>query len=667
MKPRSIAWQLIINAIIPVFAALIVLAVVNYRHTQLIQNKSFDEKRNIISNEIKHIFVMQDISLELLEHNLQEQMRAWSELIVNYYLRKTRNPMKLDLASIHKELGMDSLVDIYVIDRNGIIITTTYEKDLGLNMFSFGESHKAYLLDVFDKGEFVSERFATEASTFRFKKYSYQPSLDKKYIVELGSYSPKLNKVISAVNNALNDISELQEGISNVELFIVTDTPFSMNSNRKATDKEALIIKQVFETGANYIEEQQTFNSRTTYEDYSVIEWKSSGLYKGAVLRITSDRETIRAVLGNELQRTASIFGIVTLVVALLIYRQTQRLTKPIKNLADKVQTISEGNLKERVAVEGNNEITQLSHRFNMMIGKLDDYYQTLEDKVKHRTEALEKSNHQIIKQRDKLRSQNSRIRSSIQYAKSIQNAVLPARDVIDSEFDNFILYRPKDIVSGDSYWMYRIPNPAADVDKSIVFAAIDCTGHGVPGAFMSVIADRLLNSIVSEQGIYQPHRILHELDEGVRATLRQDQTTNDDGMDMVLLRLDYRKDGAIQVVFSGAKRPLFYYSRLNGSIWTKKGSIRSIGGNRYDLNEDYEDTVVWGDPGDLIYIGSDGITDQPNKRRKKFGTARLFSLLISNATLPLTEQLEAIESELDEHISGVEQYDDITLIGLRV
>ena len=153
-----------------------------------------------------------------------------------------------------------------------------------------------------------------------------------------------------------------------------------------------------------------------------------------------------------------------------------------------------------------------------------------------------------IEEQRDILDLQNQNINASIQYAQNIQRAILPVQNQISNLFESFIIYRPKDIVSGDFYWFTQINNTA-------FLAAVDCTGHGVPGAFMSMIGNSHLNEIVIEKQITNPAKILTLLNEKIIVSLRQDETANKDGMDVCFISIDLKSN---EITFSGAKRPLY-------------------------------------------------------------------------------------------------------------
>lgn len=261
----------------------------------------------------------------------------------------------------------------------------------------------------------------------------------------------------------------------------------------------------------------------------------------------------------------------------------------------------------------------------------------------------------QIEDQRDKLELQNKKINDSIHYAQNIQRAILPLNNQIKEVFESFIIYRPKDIVSGDFYWFGKTSN-------TIFIAVVDCTGHGVPGAFMSMIGNSLLNEIILEKKLQDPAKILTLLNEKVIDALRQNESDNNDGMDVCLVSFEINSK---LVKFSGAKRPL-YVSRKNNEIEEIKGTRKSIGGKKEGI-EDFSSVEIKLESGDILYLSSDGLTDQNNKERKRFGSNKLKEILQLNIDQSMENQKLAIEKELDIFMENEEQRDDITLIGIKI
>jgi serine phosphatase RsbU (regulator of sigma subunit) len=275
------------------------------------------------------------------------------------------------------------------------------------------------------------------------------------------------------------------------------------------------------------------------------------------------------------------------------------------------------------------------------------------------------KANKKINQQKLKLEKQHKEIRASIRYAQTIQHAMLPAVSEIEKYFEPFLLYRPKDIVSGDFYWFSALNY---EKTETVFFAVVDCTGHGVPGAFMSMIGNRLMNEIVTEKKITTPSMILFSLNEMVRLALRQEETDNNDGMDLAFFKMEKQSKDKYLLTFSGAKRPLYIIQNNHNKLVSHPGDRKSIGGYSLAKKEiHFTDHQIEVEKGDMIYMFSDGIIDQNNPERKKFGRLLLEEAMIDCAKLDPSQQKIIIEERLNNFMQNEEQRDDITLIGLKI
>ncbi len=276
------------------------------------------------------------------------------------------------------------------------------------------------------------------------------------------------------------------------------------------------------------------------------------------------------------------------------------------------------------------------------------------------------KANVLLEKQNAEIANKNKKIIDSIRYAQTIQQAILPIKANIDKYFDWFVIFQPKDIVSGDFYWF----NYFEETGKS-VFAVVDCTGHGVPGAFMSLIGNRLLIDAVKEKGITSPVSILEEVDARIRVALMQDETSNNDGMDICVCTLQYINENECKVEFAGAKRPLFYSNGKDGAKMRHiKGTVRGIGGKkrlREKPKKPFAEHSIVLNKGDMIYLTTDGFFDLQSPTRKKFGRINFMNLLEDHYNKPLPEQKDAIMDALHLHKGSEFQIDDITILGVKL
>ena len=279
----------------------------------------------------------------------------------------------------------------------------------------------------------------------------------------------------------------------------------------------------------------------------------------------------------------------------------------------------------------------------------------------------------QIENQKLRIENQNQDITASIRYAQRIQTAILPTRKSFEKVFsDYFIIYQPKDIVSGDFYWMSYVKKRLLieGVPSFRIYffvAVVDCTGHGVPGAFMSMIGSRLLSEIINERNILDPKKILLKLQEGVQKGLHQKESENNDGMDVSLCRIEYIEDSEqVDVIYANAKRPL-YYTHEQTLHHIKKDRM-FIGGwipKKNDLELINHDIQL--NRGDILYLSSDGFVDMPNNKRRSLGTKRLLKFLEKIMHHPLDKQKELLIELQKKHQGNSEQRDDILLLGIRL
>ncbi|MBI9066914.1 MAG: tetratricopeptide repeat protein [Salinivirgaceae bacterium] len=298
----------------------------------------------------------------------------------------------------------------------------------------------------------------------------------------------------------------------------------------------------------------------------------------------------------------------------------------------------------------------------------------------------LEKQNKEIAEKSEqlgnalkKIAHQNQNITQSINYAKGIQTALLPKPEQLkDYIEDSFILFKPRDIVSGDFYWfreidsksnifkifgMHRRDDSKAEngTTKKFVISAVDCTGHGVPGAFMSMIGFNLLDEITNK-GINRPDLILEELHRGVRFTLKQRETNNQDGMDMAICVID---TDAKKVEFAGAKNPLVYIQ--DGEVFQIKGDKNGIGGksdeHKFELHTIDVSKPTW------FYLFSDGFIDQfGGDNGRKFMIKKFRELLFQIHDLPMAEQKIFLDKTLKDWVgTKYNQIDDVLVIGFKL
>jgi serine phosphatase RsbU (regulator of sigma subunit) len=270
-----------------------------------------------------------------------------------------------------------------------------------------------------------------------------------------------------------------------------------------------------------------------------------------------------------------------------------------------------------------------------------------LETKVKERTQ-------QLNEQKLLVEEQNQEIKDSITYAKRIQEAILPNSNAVKETFpDSFVLYQPKDIVAGDFYWMEKS-------DELINFAVADCTGHGVPGAMVSIVCHNALNRSVREYNCTEPAAILDNTRKLVIDSLSKNKMDVKDGMDISLISYDPKK---MNILFAGANNGL--YLIRNNELTNYKSDRQPIG--VFEDQKPFNQQNIDLQKGDVIYLFTDGFADQfGGEKGKKLKTSNFKSLLLEIHQLTMEEQKEKLQESFENWRNDIEQIDDLCIAGIR-
>ncbi|MCK4750927.1 MAG: SpoIIE family protein phosphatase [Bacteroidales bacterium] len=382
---------------------------------------------------------------------------------------------------------------------------------------------------------------------------------------------------------------------------------------------------------------------------------------------------------------------IVSLIYLLLFIKWTnQDITRPVKELLLNIRNTRDGKQEQYTIVRTNDEIGELAEGYNEMTQKIHNYVESisamnrdLEERVKERTnevvmqkEEIEAQKEEIeaqldmaTQQRDTISKQKDQILDSIRYAERIQSAILPPVEYLsDYLSDHFILFKPRDIVSGDYYWTTL-------KDDKLLIAVADCTGHGVPGAFLSMLGISSMNEIVNRNGSIRASQILAQLRDFVINSLHQTGTRGEaqDGIEIALCVIDTRKK---TVEYAGANRPLY--------IIRKNGDDPSPGSDTHRLIQYHADRMPIGiydqetipftnheidlKRGDSLYLFSDGYVDQLGGPSRKTFRSRYFrKLLLEIQDHSMEEQKRILGEKLEAWRGEVEQIDDILVMGIKI
>lgn len=319
----------------------------------------------------------------------------------------------------------------------------------------------------------------------------------------------------------------------------------------------------------------------------------------------------------------------------------------PLTRLSSASREVADGRYDIALPVSGKDEMGELTRSFNAMTATILDHTDNLELRVRERTDQLSAANRM-------LEDSQQRIIDSISYARTIQSAILPPEEVLERCLgEHFILYRPKELVGGDFYYL-------REFDNHFLLAVIDCTGHGIPGAFMTMTVNAVLNRVVDVICCDDPSRILRELNRMMCGSLQLKDV--DAGLDIALCMVEHRTG---RLVYSGAGLPLYVAS--NGSVREIRGDHQRIGYKGSRLDYPYTNHELKLAAGDCCYLTSDGLLDEPGGNKGfGLGSERFRAALTDHASLAMPAQREALERILAEYRGGYRQRDDLTVAGFR-
>lgn len=324
-------------------------------------------------------------------------------------------------------------------------------------------------------------------------------------------------------------------------------------------------------------------------------------------------------------------------------------LVKGMKHTKDFSREVASGNFEYEYNPLSDKD--DLGHALLLMRDELKERERILEKKVEERTS-------EIAKQKDKIQELYKDVTDSIKYAKRLQDSILPPDSQVKEALkDSFVLYMPKDIVSGDFYWMNVINK------NELLFGAIDCTGHGVPGAFMSLVAYNGLNQAVQEHNKIHPNEVLKDLNQIAGESLNKDHSVDfvRDGMDLAVCKLNKK---TLDLEYSGAKNPIYIIRDKELMIY--HADKISIGED--NLNHEFTLNNIKLRKGDMIYLFTDGYVDQfGGKNGKKFKFTQFRNLLLDISDKDMEEQHEILYDTIVKWQGGYEQLDDIMIFGIRV
>ena len=373
----------------------------------------------------------------------------------------------------------------------------------------------------------------------------------------------------------------------------------------------------------------------------------------------------------------------------LLSFYLSRRVTRNLTILSENINSFVKHDFRPHYgnyfpSSKVSNELSDLINNYRILRNKIIDLIADFQDQLEQRTRAIihqkdkiAQQNEEITAQRDNLYKQkellevqkallenrNNDIISSMQYARLIQDAMQPSTDTIQTHFpESFIFFQPKEIISGDFYWFKRIQNDEFNI---ALLAVADCTGHGVPGALMSMLGIAFLNEIVLRKQVKSADQVLNSLRENILNSLQNKQNNGhagNDGMDIGLIMINYDKQ---TLEFSGANRPLYYFR--DKQLEMIAGDKMSIG-KIVHYDKPYSRKTIQYRKGDRLYLFTDGLSDQfGGDEDKKFKRKRIIKVLEENQNKNMNEQFQLIHKTFNNWKGRQPQTDDVSLIGIKI
>ncbi len=305
--------------------------------------------------------------------------------------------------------------------------------------------------------------------------------------------------------------------------------------------------------------------------------------------------------------------------------------------------------------ISGQNEL--LKEKLEYQNVHLEDLVNKRTRELEIKSRKLERQNDELERHRKELELKDSIITSSLKYASDIQSAIMPVFSRIGNYYDYFLFYMPRDIVSGDGFWF-------SDKSEKYLFVVLfDATGHGVPAAFITIIATYILNTLIDEKGMVEPPEILSSLDEHLKKFLEKQGT---EGLDAIIVRIDKNQEEP-EIKFSGARIDLFYFNSRTKLVTRYRGAKRSLGYVKATRNQDvFTSIIMTFHRHDVIYLSTDGYMEQVDKNKRRFGSQRFVDLLQKIGSEPIDKQEEILKEKLIEYMGDERQRDDISVIGIK-
>ncbi len=433
---------------------------------------------------------------------------------------------------------------------------------------------------------------------------------------------------------------------------------YNNDSPERALNESFDNFSQIKDRGANNIDLIETG------EQYLLVNKLNIANASDWSLVFAVDKSIALAPIGNIQSSLIWVVLIILIIVAILALVAANIFVKPIVKLSHAAEEIGNGNLNVKVDINSKDELGKLGGQLNKMSGRLNEIL----NEEKELSSQLGSQASELEDQKNQLEVAHAQITSSLDYAQRIQSSMLPTNSELRRNVtDSFIFFRPKDVVSGDFFWFEKVRRGRSEF---LILAAADCTGHGVPGAIMSMMGGNQLTNIIYYQNYIEPEKILARLDKAIKFELYRDEqvTQRRDGMEIMICVIDL---DSLEMKFAGAGMPLLRLPK-EGEIEVYKSPRLMIGGveggDEKEVEEQFNLQTMQLNEGDKIFLASDGFQDQfGGPDDKRFMGRNLRKFFERSRDSKMKEVGAKVEQEFDRWKGDAEQTDDVLVIGVEV
>ncbi len=646
-KFKPLKYEIMFPVLILVISISLILSIVDF----IAARKNFLDNYEILKQQTEDSIVntlkMINNGYNMLDHALEDKMIKAFNPFLAAYKKANGNPALIDLNAL-KRLFKGKM-DFYILNKKGVIIKTTYKKDLGMD---FSKFRIFKYIDRIRKGnKFTAQRIVTETRTGMLRKFAYMPTPDHNYLLEIGLRSDDFKQYILHLDPAkiTSKLKKVNPLLYNIRIFQHVRTLRGI----KADKSLRILLRNIYRNKKDIEIYDKTLN---TIKRYIYVGFpRREGEYRiSRIIELTYSQKIIYSELVKRAVFSISV-GIASIILSIfLTVIISIKISGPIKELTDSVNQMKNKDFSTRINLKKNNEIGILADTYNVMADEIKRYINVLEEERK----LLEI---RVLERTQELFEKNRKIMQSINYAKTIQQSILPYREINNFGFrDHFALWKPRDIVGGDFYSFKNLDNIS-------IIALADCTGHGVPGALMTMMASAVLTEKSSFAIFEQPSKYIQEINITIRENLHhtnknQKDIINDDGMELGICIFDPENK---KITYSGARIPLYYCK--NDEFFHIKGDKQSVGYTTSKVDFIYKNHEIEIEDDMVFYLTSDGLTDQVGgEKNLPFGRKRLRKLLLENYKKPLNAQKQIIENEILKYQGKNNQRDDITLVAFK-